>query len=166
MDEQLIKLRVVVALLGEKKQFGWWDTSFLDGTGRSFLERCFPRTAAHAGLRSACEAACRMHDAAIGKVGVFHLFRFPAEQEQALDLRLGRIDQQEIIAPIISKEHALAELQKLAGKAGKSSPGPIQIGRENEMTTAGSLRKIAESYLSAFQAGTQTVPYFAKGGND
>lgn len=166
MDQQLIKLRVVVAFLGEKKQFGWWDTSFLDGTGRGFLERCFPRTAVHAGFRSTSEAACRMHDAAIGKVGVFHLFRLSVEKEQAVDLRLGRIGQQEIIAPIASKEHALTELQNLAGKAGKSSPGPIQIGRENEMTTAGSIRKIAESYLSAFQTGTQTIPYFAKGGND
>lgn len=44
----LIQLRLLVAYLGEKKQFAWWETSLLDATGRGFLERSFPRTAAHA----------------------------------------------------------------------------------------------------------------------
>lgn len=166
MDEQLIKIRLLVAFLGEKKQFGWWDTSFLDATGRGFLDRCFPRTAVYAGLRSTSEAACRMHDAAIGKVGVFHLFRLSAEKEQALDLRVGKTSQQEITSSIASRDHAMTEMQKIAGKDGKAVAGPVQIGREDEMTAPGSLRKIAESYLSAFQAGVQTIPYFVKSKND
>jgi len=166
MDEQLIRLRAVVAFLGEKKQFGWWETSFLDDTGRGYLERCFPRTAAHAAFRSTSEAACRMHDAAIGKVGVFHLFRFPVENEQALDLRLAKVSHQEITSLISSKENALSELAILAGKSGKSSPGPIQIGHEKEITDPPALRQIAGNYLAAFKAGFQSIPYFAKTEND
>jgi len=166
MTEGLTKLRAIVAFLGEKKQFGWWETSFLDDTGRGYLERCFPRTAAHAAFRSTSEAACRMHDAAIGKVGVFHLFRLPVEKEQALDLRLAKVSRQEITSLISSKENALSELAILAGKSGKSAPGPIQIGNEKEMTEPASLRRIAWNYLSAFQSGFQTIPYFVKNEND
>jgi len=166
MTEGLTKLRAIVAFLGEKKQFGWWETSFLDDTGRGYLERCFPRTAAHAAFRSTSEAACRMHDAAIGKVGVFHLFRLPVEKEQALDLRLAKVSYQEITSLISSKEYALSELAILAGNGGKSAPGPIQIGNEKEITDPPALRRIAGNYLAAFEAGFQSIPYFAKTEND
>jgi len=166
MDERLIRLRAVVAFLGEKKQFGWWETSFLDETGRGFLERCFPRTATHAAFRSTSEAACRMHDAAIGKVGVFHLFRLPVEKEQSLDIRLGKASHQIITSVIESKENALKELEKIAGNSGKASSGPIQIGYEKEITNPAALRRIAENYLAAFKTGIQTIPYFIKKEND
>ena len=78
--EQITLLRFLVAFLGEKKQSAWWDCSFLNSTGIRFLETPFPRTALSAAFFSAAEAARKVHDLKIGGVGVYHLFRFPAEQ--------------------------------------------------------------------------------------
>jgi hypothetical protein len=107
-----------------------------------------------------------MHDAAIGKVGVFHLFRLPVEKEQSLDIRLGKASHQIITSVIESKENALKELEKIAGNSGKASSGPIQIGYEKEITNPAALRRIAENYLAAFKTGIQTIPYFIKKEND
>lgn len=41
----VLKLRLLVGFLGEKKQCNWWDTTFLEATGQRFLETVFPRTA-------------------------------------------------------------------------------------------------------------------------
>src|SRR4051812_19998072 len=87
---QVLKLRLLVGFLGERKQFGWWDTTFLDSTGRRFLETVFPRTAFEAGLRCATEAARLVHDAQIGRVGAYHLFRFPVETEDAIDGEIAK----------------------------------------------------------------------------
>jgi hypothetical protein len=157
-----IKLRLLVAYLGEKKQFAWWDTSFLDDTGRGFLERPFPRTAAHAALRSASEAACRAHDAAIGRVGVFHLFRLPIEQEESLDLRLVGVAAADLVSLLPAKAAALTNLETLVSKNIPPVSGPIQVGQEKQIGTAASAGHLAAAYLAAFQAGVQTFPYFAK----
>jgi hypothetical protein len=71
---KLIKLRLLVGFLGERRQANWWDCSFLDPTGRRFLETTFPRTAFCAAVRSTTEAARLLHDSRIGRVGVFYLF--------------------------------------------------------------------------------------------
>jgi hypothetical protein len=63
-------------------------------------------------------------------------------------------------------KNALSELANFAGKTGKSAPGPIQIGLEKEITDPPALRRIAGNYLAAFQAGFQSIPYFAKTKND
>jgi hypothetical protein len=78
---QIIKLRLLVGFLGEKRQFNWWDSGFLAPTGLRFLQTIFPRTAVEAALRSTSQAARALHDSRIGRVGVFHLFRLPVEKE-------------------------------------------------------------------------------------
>ena len=160
--DPLIKLRIIVAFLGEKKQFGWWDTSFLDATGRGFLERPFPRTASLAALRSASEAGCRTHDASIGRVGVFHLFRLPIDQEEAFDLRVAGLDPADLNLSVQSKTEALACLGELQNKEIKAVPGPIHVGSERQITTHSSIAHLAATYYAAFKAGAQTFPYFAK----
>jgi hypothetical protein len=59
---KLIKLRLLVGFLGEKRQATWWDCGFLDATGRRFLETTFPRTSFFAALHSTAEAARLLHD--------------------------------------------------------------------------------------------------------
>ncbi len=49
---QLAKLRLLVCHLGEKKQYAWWDTGFLDTTGQRYLEMVLLRTKSAAGLRA------------------------------------------------------------------------------------------------------------------
>lgn len=160
--DPLIQLRLLVAFLGEKKQFGWWDTSFLDDTGRGFLRRTFPRTAAHAALRSASEAACSAHDAAIGRVGVFHLFRLPIEQEESLNLHLAGVNAADLVSPLPSRVAALAALGTMVGKEIQPFSGPIHVGNEKQIGTLGAARHLAAAYHAAFNAGVQTIPYFAK----
>src|SRR5262245_51587114 len=82
--EQLAVVRALVAFLGEKDQFGWWDCSFLGSTGRKYLAITFPRSYIAAGVMAACEAARRVHDARIGKGRVYHLFRLRHATERRL----------------------------------------------------------------------------------
>ena len=88
--EQFTQLRLVVGYLGGRKQSGWWNCDFLDATGLRFLETVFPRTARAAALRSTTEAACLVHDKALGRVGNYHLFRLPPSLED-LDKVIGTL---------------------------------------------------------------------------
>jgi hypothetical protein len=45
LTEHFIILRTLVGFLGEKPQFGWWDTNFLSKTSLQFLEITFPKSA-------------------------------------------------------------------------------------------------------------------------
>jgi len=62
-------LRLLVGYLGEKPQFGLWDTNFLSKTSIQFLEITFPRSYLSAGCVSVSQAARRVHDQLIGKNG-------------------------------------------------------------------------------------------------
>ena len=161
----IIALRLLVSFLGEKKQFAWWDTSFLDTTGRRFLENPFPRTAVHAALRSAADAARRAHDAAIGRVGTFHLFRLPVDREEALEIKLTRISGATMAALVSSKEESMIELGKLANGKVTATVGPTQVGLEKQIGTPSSISILAAHYLAAFNAGLRSYPYFAKDSN-
>ena len=67
--DQFISLRLAVGYLGQNKNTGWWECNFLDSTGLRFLETTFPRTAYAAAFRSTTEAACMVHDQALGRIG-------------------------------------------------------------------------------------------------
>jgi hypothetical protein len=158
----LIRLRLLVAFLGEKKQFGWWDTSFLDATGRSFLERPFPRTALQAALRSSSAAAAAVHDNAIGRIGAFHLFRLPVEQEESLDIKISTIPPETLLPLITSRESALAALGEMESSRLIAASGPVQVGIEKQLGNPATGGSIAAHYLAAFKYGAKAFPYFAK----
>ncbi|MBE7502024.1 MAG: BrxE family protein [Verrucomicrobiales bacterium] len=157
----VIRLRTLVAFLGERGRHGWWDCSFLDNNGRRFLERPFPRTAFHAALRSACAAASAVHDAAIGRRGVFHLFRLPPEREAAMDLKLSQVPAEALLHLVGSADVSIAELRKLAAPDLSGSPGPIHIGTESQIGAPKSQAVLAAHYLLAFASGVRAYPYFA-----
>lgn len=92
MIDKLLELRILVGYLGEKDQFNWWDTLFLDQTGRRFLQVNFPRSVFAAGVHSVVEAAKQLHDQRIGRGRVFHLFRLPAFSEESLHHELMNAD--------------------------------------------------------------------------
>src|SRR4051794_27684384 len=102
--QQLITLRLLIGFLGEKKQRAWWDCSFLNSVGVRFLSETFPRTARAAALRSTTEAAKLNHDAAIGKLGAFHLFRFPTDLEDRVEAELDTFDLTPEQSAILSME--------------------------------------------------------------
>ncbi len=158
----LIRLRLLVAYLGEKKQFGWWDCGFLDATGRDYLQRPFPRTAFHAALRSTTAAAVSVHDQAIGRVGAYHLFRLPVEHEEMVDIQISSAAPDALSPLIASRDAALAALESLAAGKVPAATGPVQIGLEKQISSAASVGSMAAHYLAAFKAETKAYPYFAK----
>jgi len=152
---QFSSLRWLVGLLGSKKQFGWWDCSFLDETGIRFLSTTFPRSARSAAIQATSDAAQRIHDQSLGKVGCYHLFRFPISIEDRL-----RNAPMEVEA-ILEKDAALSALAKVAAASIKAPSGPVQIGVEKRILTETSLSELAAHYHSAFTQGIRCYPYFS-----
>lgn len=161
--EQFLHLRLLVGYLGQGKQAGWWDSNFLDATGLRFLETTFPRTAPLAALRSTTEAACIVHDKALGRIGSFHLFRLPPALEDQLEHLCNSMDWAAAFKQVDSKEMALAAVQQLADAFIKAPEGPVQVGEERRILTPTSIRELAAHYHSAFRDGIHCFPYFAPG---
>lgn len=159
--DQLGLLRLVVGYLGQHKLSGWWDCDLLDATGLRFLETVFPRTARAAALRSTTEAACLVHDKALGRVGNYHLFRFPPALEDRLEHVIEKMDWSERGKEIASREAAMDVLKRLADAVVKAPPGPVQVGVERQILTVTGLHELAAHYHSAFQDGIRCFPYFA-----
>jgi len=159
--EQLILLRLVVGYLGQSKQSGWWDCDFMDAVGLRFLESTFPRTARAAALRSTTEAACIVHDQALGRIGNYHLFRLPPALEDRIEHEIQRIDWNEFGKHIESRDAAMDILKKTADTLVKAPSGPVQVGVANRILTATAIRELAAHYDSAFQDSIRCFPYFA-----
>lgn len=152
---KLNRLRLLVGLVGGKKIYKWWDCSFMDETGIRFLENSFPRTASTAAIQSTTEAAQRVHDGALGKIGCYHLFRLPIQIE---DRMLNAKDSDQ---PLPSRDEAMAELAGLAEASIDAPEGPVQVGVERKILTETSIRELAAHYHSAFSKGLRCYPYFS-----
>lgn len=152
---QLDRLRWLVAILGSKTNSGWWDCSFMDDTGIKFLANSFPRSAASAAYHATTEAAQRIHDAALGRIGCYHLFRMPLTIEDRL------WEAHETQDRLLSHDDAMAELSSLASTAVDAPDGPVQIGVEKKILTETSLCELAAHYHSAFTKSTRCYPYFS-----
>lgn len=161
----VLKLRLLVGFLGEKKQFNWWDTTFLDATGRRFLETVFPRTAFEAGLRCATEAARLVHDAQIGRVGAYHLFRFPVEIEDAIEGQIAQQLDPAWLAFVADRDAADHELQAMSASPVTAPEGPVQVGTEKKVLSPDSLSDMAAHYRAAFAQGIRCYPYFGAAAN-
>lgn len=161
---QIMRLRLAVAFLGEKDQHSWWKSSFLTPLGFRVMERLTPRTPKVACFLSSSQAAMRVHDAAIGKGGVVHLFRLPTEFEQDLHGNSSGWEQSGLPDFSGSTESAEKFLSSLAAKSSSStqtSLGPTHLGSMNDWASPAALSKMAGVYLAAFRAGTPAFPYFA-----
>jgi hypothetical protein len=79
-----LRLRALVLLLGETAVPVWWKTEFMNETGFRFLERLYPRTYYRAAVHAAGKAACEALDKAVGRAGLYHLFRLPESLETEL----------------------------------------------------------------------------------
>jgi hypothetical protein len=156
----LVDLRILVLALGEAPHAGWWKSQFLSSVGLRFLERLYPRTTFAAAVDSATRAACSVHDSAIGRGSVFHLFRLPRQIERTIETSL--IDQSSEYAlrfqPLLNNQVALlGVLEPLAGQLPTGVPaGPVRIDGDGEQLA----RAMAALYLTAFRADKQVFPYF------
>ena len=158
--EDLITLRVLVGFLGEKPQYGWWETNFLSDIGLKYLRIVFPRSAFSAGMTSVAEAAKRLHDNRIGRGGVYHLFRLPEFIEQKIHRRLLELDPAPLLPWVESRDRALDKLNTLADGSFGDAEGPVQLGRARDLWQLSSLKVLARSYNHAFISGKQIFPYF------
>jgi len=161
--DDFIKLRILVAALGEKPNAGWWDSSFLGNAGVRYLTYAFPRAPELAAIQGAVEAARRVHDALIGIHGITHLFRQSYEVELLiLDyLKSNRAELYVQMSPAYSNPSMCKSLLlDIAGAPELKHEGPIQLGLANGLPDSKSLKRIAAIYVGALESGTCALPYF------
>ncbi len=151
----LHRLRWLVAFLGSKGNAGWWDCSFMESIGIQYLVNVFPRSAFNAAFQASVEVAQKDHDAALGRIGSYHLFRFPLHIEHQLQ------EHQVLDQAIPTTEMAMDELAALAGSEMKAPEGPIQIGQETSILSRGTVQKIAALYHSSLQTKRRCFPYLS-----
>lgn len=163
----IIRLRAVVLALGETVQPPWWRTDFLNETGLRFLERLYPRSAFQAAVHAAGKAACEIHDQAIGRRGVSHLFRLPEslEAEVRAFASISGDDLEAELYQYLGKMEALvAELEEMGDGQPINSTGPLCVGSETEVYRVESYRKAAMVYAAGFDKNQRAFPYFEVGG--
>jgi hypothetical protein len=153
---EIQQLRYLVGLLGSAGSSGWWSCSFLQDTGLRFLGNVFPRTAREAALSSTIEAAQRVHDEALGKLGCYHLFRLPVELEDRL--ASSRLEESIFVD---SPDRAMEVLRGMSYNSVRAPEGPVQIGVEKRILTGDSVHELAAHYRAAFDDGIRCFPYFS-----
>jgi ATP-dependent Lon protease len=114
--EEILTLRIVVLALGEQPPNPWWRSQFLTAIGLNYLTYTFPRSAFAAAVRSATLAARHVHDSAIGKGAVAHLFRL----EVTVTTGTGKLRTPSGLEPGIkeSLNRAFAYLQAVKSRLG------------------------------------------------
>lgn len=83
--KRIIELRLLIARLGEKDLFGWWDSEALTTAGRVVLSRLFPKTGNFVGFRLSIDAARIAHDALAPELEAMTLFNLPLNFEIAIE---------------------------------------------------------------------------------
>jgi hypothetical protein len=157
---ELVHLRLIVGYLGEKQQFNWWPSDFLNATTKKIFEFTFPRTASLAQYEAVSAASAKVHDGSIGIGKSFHLFRLPEFIEKSLLKEIQSADSAELEGLIVSKDVALRGLTDLAASASLSGEGPINIGQVTDSSWEKSISKLAAAYLQAFNSNSKAYPYF------
>lgn len=157
---QILRLRLLVAFLGERAQFGWWPTEFYGPSARLFLEPIFAKAGHLAQYHGVIEAARRHHNEALS-VSAFHLFHLPEEVEQDLHKLLqDDASPSGEYARYESAQSALEALLDLSDGRMRAAVGPAAIGQVSDLEKH--LGDIAAIYASAFGSGTQATPYLVR----
>lgn len=161
-----IQLRALVLALGETAVPAWWKTEFMNETGLRFLERLCPRTPVRAAVHAAGRAACEAHDKAVGRVGVYHLFRLPESLETEIHSSPSSEDAGFInrFRPCLGRREDLLEMLSTlcSGPLVKGvAAGPKRIAAELDAVRTHALGMAASVYHEAFKRGEPAFPYFA-----
>ncbi|MBI4322561.1 MAG: BrxE family protein [Chloroflexi bacterium] len=157
LAETLAKLRLVIGFLGEREQFGWWQSSFFTQGSTAFLSPLFGRTMTLARCNGISQAAAMVHDERIGVGRVYHLFRLPEDAEQSIHKVLHDIEFGGIVD---SKEDALDYLRKGSVSAENLGIGPTLVGDKKSMKEPKAWQIASGHYLYAFENGLEIFPYF------
>jgi len=160
-NRDLLSLRLLVGFLGERAQFGWWQTAFFHSSSRQFLDPVFSKTSMLAQYHGVVEAARCVHDELLN-VGSYHLFRLTEEAEQDLHAHAAAIGTSEFpFDAMQSKQSAMNALQQFASLPGTSrTVGPVAIGNISALDTEQSTASMASTYYFSFLQDTKSYPYF------
>lgn len=161
-----LRLRALVLSLGESSTPAWWKTEFMNETGLRFLERLYPRTPFLAAIHAAGKAASDTHDRAVGRIGVYHLFRLPESLETEISRIPPNLDEDFFSA----LRTALGQPEKLmdmltplcCGARMDAAPGAKRIGTDKDLITIAGFEKTAAVYHQAFAQGKLGFPYFSE----
>lgn len=136
----------------------------MNETGVRFLERLYPRTFFNAAVHAAGKAATEAHDKAVGRVGVYHLFRLPETLEIEIN-RMSLDSDQEFIplfrARLGQSDKLLEILSRLFhSQENVGDLGARRIGAYEDLNKIAYCEKMAAFYHYAFSEGKLGFPYF------
>lgn len=159
--ERLALYRIVIGYLGEREQFGWWQSSFFTQGSSAFLSPVFSRTQLLAQCNGVTRAAALVHDERIGVGHVFHLFRLPEELEQGIHQALQEIQLgDQIQKTITSKVSALEYLRKNSTTQDQPGIGPTRVGDVHLLRNHDTWKVVAGLYTVSFEQQLEILPYF------
>lgn len=162
---ELLRLRLLVAALGERLPKPWWRSQFLSPTGLRYMERIFPRRYVAAALESTAVAAGRDHDANVGARS-YHLFRLPPHLEDRLAEAVaeGALDSDKLPEAV---PELLAQVAKLGSEAElPTGTGPKSLGSVDGILKPSVLAKMAGLYARAAQDESRIYPYLEANQNE
>jgi hypothetical protein len=157
----LAKLRLVVGYLGERDQFGWWQSSFFAQGSNAFLSPIFSKTQLLAQGTGVTRAASLLHDERIGVGSVYHLFRLPEDMEQNIHRVLHEPAIEKDIRNLIVSQNTALEFLSMRAVDSKSVTGPYLAGKLNSIREKTIWNQITNLYFAGFSNGHEIFPYFS-----
>jgi len=160
---KLLRLRALVAALGERTAPPWWRTQFLTDVGLRTIGRVFSRTAVRAALESTTIVARADHDRRIGVGCRYHLFRFPTALEHSLaDAMLDDWVCAELTAVLKAPQSGLFDMVAKTASFPKmaATEGPIRLGPPARLLELSGFEDLASHYRISFETGRRIFPYF------
>ena len=165
LHQKIVRARWLVGSLGEGGTPAWWQSEASTAAGQRMLARLFPRTALAAALQTTARAAEAVHDAHIGRHGVYHLFRLPAADEAAIRELLTAPQVADLLGPLaalVDRQERLEALQQLAPRVGATDGvGPQRIGTVEDLHQERALPRICATYAAGFAAAQPVYPYLS-----
>jgi hypothetical protein len=158
--KQLTLYRMTIGYLGDRDQFGLWQSAFFTQGSRAFLDPLFPRTRLLAQCNGVTRAAILVHDERIGVGQTYHLFRLPEELEQGIHQALHDPAFQRVIPERANSSDVLSKLREFGAKVETTGVGPVRVGGREDLYNPKIWRQVAGLYLQAFQLGKEIYPYF------
>ena len=159
----MLLLRTVVAVLGERVTPPWWRTKFLTEVGLRTTARIFPRTAIAAAVNSVSVAAQVDHDKRVGVGRRYHLFRLPSGLERAIAAAMSEETFRSKVTDLVKadQETLLKELESLADKPSvPSAEGPVGLGSAKRLMGSAAIAAMAAHYRASAVDGARRFPYF------
>jgi hypothetical protein len=136
----------------------------MSSTGLSFLERIYPRTALRAAVNAAGRAATDVHDKAVGRYKVFHLFRLPENLESDIHRLASDADtafEMDLRSAFGQQEKLMVLLAQPANNSTtESTAGAQRLGTDEDLKSPLWVKNAAAVYLHAFAQHHQAFPYF------